>query len=102
MSRVALHEKCMAGQAHRLAPQLVVDELARVHGYFPGNAVEASDRAVHQGVELRRTAGSEPRNVSRISLTVQLARQKGLLGVILFIKALTGLRISLLNRGTGS
>ncbi len=42
MSRVALHEKCMAGQAHRLAPQLVVDELARVglHDELLANRLE--------------------------------------------------------------
>ena len=37
-----------------------------------------------------------------VGRTVQLARQKGLLGVILFMKALTGFKISLLNSGTGS
>ena len=34
--------------------------------------------------------------------TVQLARQKGLVGVMRFMKALTGFRISLLKMGTGS
>ena len=110
-----------------MAPQLVIDDLARIglHDHLLADRLEqlrvVADLQQYNTVLLQAkhpcahscymrgcikgsaTEHGKPKPICKeTGLTVQLARQKGLLGVILFMKALTGLRISWLNSGTGS